>query len=70
MHLPAVVHPKTFKIDGHLITVATYFPITDSQAAKIAMLGFRQRRWRNQDRGKKVTQIHWTGDREALALLG
>ena len=68
--IPRVVHPKKFVIDGHVLAVATYFAITDAQAAKIAQWGFRRRKWLARDRGKKVTTILWIGDREATALLG
>ena len=69
MKLPDVIHPKRFRINGYVIGVATYFPITDQQAAKIAMLAFRSRKWTKKDLKKEHIQL-WTGDRDALALLG
>ena len=68
--LPSIVHPTTFNIAGHLVKVATYFPIDDRQAAKIAMQAYRSKKWAKKDRGKKVTLVPWLGDRESLALLG
>lgn len=69
MNLPDVIHPKRFVVNGYTIGVATYFPINDQQAAKIAMHAYRSRKWTKKDL-KKVHIQHWTGDREALALLG
>lgn len=69
MNLPDVIHPRKFVINGYAISVATYFPINDQQAAKIAMHGFRSRKWTKKDL-KKAHLQYWTGDREALALLG
>lgn len=67
--VPNVVHPKQFRIGGYLIGVATYFPVSDAQAAKIAMHAFRSRKWTKKDL-KKAHLIHWIGDRDALAMLG
>jgi hypothetical protein len=67
--IPNVVHPKRFNINGYLIEVATYFTVTDLQAARIAQHGFRRRKWSKKDLGK-VTRILWIGDQESLALLG
>lgn len=69
MNLPDVIHPKKFLINGYTLGVATYFPITDQQAAKIAMHGFRSRKWAKKDL-KKAHLIYWSGDQSALALLG
>lgn len=68
MELPNVVHPKRFLISEVQIQVITYFPITDHQAALIAM-----HLWRTQAKvrkaKKKLIQIPWIGDQSALALL-
>ena len=69
MKLPDVIHPKRFSVNGYTIGVATYFPISDQQAAKIALMTLRSRRWTKKDQ-KKVHLQYWTGDKEALALLG
>lgn len=69
MNLPDIVHPKKFLINGYTIGVATYIPLTDQQAAKIAMHAYRSRKWTKKDQ-KKAHLIQWLGDREALAMLG
>lgn len=69
MQLPNIVHPKKFLINGYTIQVASYMTLTDAQAAKIAMHGFRSRKWLRKDLKKVHTQL-WIGDREALARLG
>lgn len=68
MKLPNVVHPKRFTINGYTLAVATYFPVTDEQAARIALHSFRARRWLKKDI-KKLHTVTWTGDQESLALL-
>lgn len=69
MNLPDVVHPQKFLINGYTIGVVTYFPVTDRQAARIAMHAYRSRKWTKKDL-KKSHLIQWAGDREALAMLG
>lgn len=69
MKLPDIVHPTTFKINGYTIRVAAYMKLTDAQAAKIAMHAYRSRKWLKKDLKKVHTQM-WTGDHEALAMLG
>lgn len=69
MKLPNIVHPKQFLINGYTIQVASYMVLTDAQAAKIAMHGFRSRKWLKKDL-KKVHNHLWFGDQQALALLG
>ena len=68
MKLPDIIHPKTFVINGYTLRVATYIPVTDQQAAKIAMHAFRARKWLKKDL-KKVHTTLWTGDQDSLALL-
>ncbi|MDZ4282801.1 MAG: hypothetical protein U1C04_18805 [Hydrogenophaga sp.] len=67
--LPNIKHPKMFKIGDITIGVVTYMPITDAQAAKIAMHAYRSRRWTKKDQ-EKVHLQYWSGDQETLALLG
>ncbi|AGU51545.1 hypothetical protein VAPA_1c44720 [Variovorax paradoxus B4] len=67
--LPRVTHPKIFAVGEIRIGVITYFPLTDAQAAKIAMLAYRGRKWTKKDQ-KQVHYQVWIGDRDALALLG
>ena len=69
MQLPNIVHPKKFLISGYTVGVVSYITLTDGQAAKIAMHGFRSRKWLKKDL-KKAHHIYWTGDQSALALLG
>lgn len=69
MNLPDVVHPTTFKIGEIHIRVVSYFPLTDKQAARIAMHCYHSRKWKKAD-AKKVHAQLWTGDREAAAMLG
>lgn len=69
MKLPDIIHPTKFKINGYTFQVAAYVPLTDAQAAKIAMHGYRSRKWLKKDLKKVHTQM-WTGDQETLALLG
>lgn len=69
MKMPGfVVHATTFDISGYKLRVATHFEVTQEQAAKIAMQGFRQRKWLKKDL-KKVHTIHWIGQQEDLARL-
>lgn len=69
MKLPDIVHPKSFLINGCTIQVASYMTLTDAQAAKIAMHAYRSRKWTKKDL-KKIHRQYWTGDHDALALLG
>lgn len=69
MNLPTVVHPTTFKIGEIQIKVASYFTLTDRQAAAIAMHAYRSRKWKKAD-AKKVHIQMWTGDQETAAMLG
>ena len=69
MQLPNIIHPVTFRIGNIHIRVASYFSLTDRQAAHIAQLAYRSRKWKKQDEKKVHTQL-WIGDREAAALLG
>lgn len=69
MKLPDIVHPKRFTVNGFTIEVAAYVVLTDAQAAKIAMHGYRSRKWLKKDM-KKVHRQYWTGDADSLALLG
>lgn len=67
--LPSIKHPKLFQIGAIRMGVISYFPLTDDQAAKIAMYAYRSRKWTRKDE-KKVHYQYWTGDRDALRLLG
>lgn len=69
MQLPNIVHPKTFVITGYRIRVASYMPLTDAQAMKIAMHAYRSRKWTKKDLKLIHTQL-WTGQEADLALLG
>jgi len=69
MQLPNIIHPKKFVINGYTIQVASYMALTDAQAAKIAMHGYRVRKWLKKDLKKVHTQM-WIGDHAALAMLG
>jgi hypothetical protein len=69
MNLPDVIHPTTFKVGDIHIRVASYFPLTDKQAAGIAMHAYRARKWKKADAKKVHTQM-WIGDREAAAMFG
>ena len=69
MQLPNIIHPKKFVINGYTFQVASYITLTDSQAAKIAMHGYRSRKWLKKDLKKVHTQL-WIGDQESLAMLG
>lgn len=69
MNLPNVIHPTTFKIGEIHIRVASYFPLTDKQAAAIAMHCFRSHKWKKAD-AKKVHTQFWTGSQETAAMLG
>ncbi|MDP9965104.1 hypothetical protein J2W37_002824 [Variovorax paradoxus] len=67
--LPHIKHPKVFKIGAIHIGVMSYFPLSDDQAAKVAMYAYRTPKWTRKDE-KKMHFQYWTGDRDALALLG
>lgn len=69
MNLPDVIHPKKFLINGYTIGVVTYFPLSDPQAAKIAMHAYRSRKWTKKDL-KQAFLFQWLGDQAALAMLG
>ena len=69
MNLPNVILPTTFKFGDIQIKVASYFQLTDRQAAAIAMHAFRSRKWKKAD-AKKVHIQLWTGDRETAAMFG
>ena len=69
MKLPDIIHPKSFLISGYTIRVASYMVLTDPQAAKIAMLCYRSRKWLKKDLKKVHTQL-WIGSQEDLAMLG
>lgn len=69
MNIPNVIHPTTFKIGEIHIRVASYFALTDRQAAAIAMHSYRSRKWKKADAKKVHTQL-WIGDRDAAAMLG
>jgi hypothetical protein len=68
MELPSVVHPTVFGIRGYRLQVVTYFAVSNEQAALIAQVAFRQRKWLKKDQGKTHTLL-WTGDRAALEQL-
>ncbi|MCK6414727.1 MAG: hypothetical protein L6Q63_04090 [Giesbergeria sp.] len=69
MNLPNIIHPTTFKIGEIHIRVASYFALTDKQAAGIAMHCYRSRKWKKAD-AKKVHTQFWIGDRAAAAMYG
>lgn len=68
MQLPNIVHPKTFVIAGYRIRVASYMPLTDAQAMKIAMHAYRLRKWSKKDLKVVHTEL-WMGDEGSLAQL-
>lgn len=61
MHLPDIVHPKIFTINGHRFQVVSYMQLTDAQARQIALHGYQSKRWTAADK-KKLTQLQWAGE--------
>lgn len=68
MELPTVVHPTVFNVKEVRIQVVTFMPLTDKQAAVLAMHAWRSRRWRKKDQGSTYRYL-WHGDQAALASL-
>jgi len=65
-----ITHPVKFNIGGMLFEVVTSGPVTQAQAAKIAMLFYQQHRhtFKRAQRGKLIQVItHY--DRDSAALL-
>lgn len=69
MQLPNIIHPKTCRITGYRIRVASYMPLTDAQAMTIAMHAFRSRKWTKKDLKLIHTEL-WLGQESDLAMLG
>jgi len=73
MQLPNIVHPRKFSINGYVFQVVSYIGLTDQQAAKIAMHGYRSRKWLKKNQKEDQKKIHsqlWMGDQDSLGLLG
>lgn len=68
MELPSVLHPVTFNVGGYAIRVMAYFALTDRQAAKIAMHGYRSLAKARKPKGHYT--LPWHGDRAAAEMLG
>jgi hypothetical protein len=68
MEMPSVVHPTSFNIRGIYFRVVTLFPLTDQQAAKIAMRYYRAKKFKKKDIGSTIHVISVV-DRESIELL-
>jgi len=68
MEMPSVVHPKRFAINGMYFEVVSYSPLSDDQAAKIAMMFFRGRKFKKSDKGK-LFQVITQFDAQSAGLL-
>lgn len=66
--LPICVHPKKFNISGILIEVTTCEPVTDEQAAKIALHFFAGRKFKKSHQGK-LFRVVSLFDRASAAQL-
>lgn len=68
MEMPSVIHPKRFHINGIFFEVISYSPLTDDQAAKVAMSFFRSKKFKKKDKGK-VFKVITQFDSESSNLL-
>lgn len=68
MQTPSCVHPKRFKIQGITFEVVTLGPVSEAQAAKIAMHFFRTHKFKKLDQGK-LFQVRALFDRFSANLL-
>lgn len=68
MEIPSVVHPKRFVINEMYFEVVSYSPLNDEQAAKIAMMFFRGRKFKKSDKGK-LFQVITQFDTQSAGLL-
>lgn len=60
--VPNIVHPVTFRIGGFKVRVATFSPVTDDEARRIAAFCFSQQPPAKKDLQKTLTFL-WLGDR-------
>ena len=68
MEMPSVVHPTQFNIKGIAFRVVTLFPLTDSQAAKLAMRYYQTHKFNKKHIGTTIHVIS-VADRETIGLL-
>jgi hypothetical protein len=68
MKMPSVVHPKRFLIKGMYFEVVSYSPLNEEQAAKVAMMFFRGRKFKKSDKGK-LFQVITQFDAQSAGLL-
>ncbi|RUO21829.1 hypothetical protein [Aliidiomarina haloalkalitolerans] len=68
MEMPSVVHPKRFAIKAMYFEVVSYSPLSDDQAAKIAKMFFRGRKFKKSDKGK-LFQVITQFDAQSAGLL-
>lgn len=68
IRLPSVVHPKRFNIGGILVQVMSCVSLTDAQAAKVAMLFYRSRKFTKKDQGK-LFRTYSLFDQDSVGLL-
>jgi hypothetical protein len=52
MELPSTVHPLRIDINGFIYEVVSYGPLTNEQAAEVALIFHRLHKPRKKDRGK------------------
>ena len=69
MELPSVVHPRKIDIDGYIFEVVSYAPLTDEQAARVAMMYYQRMKKRKKDRGKVVFRAVTLFDENSSELL-
>ena len=68
MQKPSVAHPTKFKISEMFFEVVTFEPVTNDQAAKIAMHFYKSNKFKKSDKGKSF-QVITMFDKQSAQLL-
>ncbi len=68
MHADYVSHSKKFRISDIYFEVLAFGPISDEQAARIALRFFRARKFKKSDKGK-LFQVITQFDRQSANML-
>jgi len=70
MELPSVVHPRTFRINGHLVQVVAYCTLTEPQAMKAAVIAARSLKLPKKAHPSMVYRALTLYTEETRSLLG
>lgn len=68
MQLPHIIHPHKFKIGGIYFEVVSYTQLTEMQAAKVAMMFYKSRKFTKKHQGKLIRVVSQI-DQDHLGLF-